>query len=158
MDGTTLQAIAIKQGGQFAPDSLVFTHLTGTIVDYSLSIPSNYVAYLLKTGGYTQVDGIKVEFIDQDGAERWEWTEYMDVFSEHEIMPFLEKRYKDTIIFRFTNTSGSSSSIGWFTDVLLIPAQNFNEFEADVKALGDFIPVLKEIRDLLRLNLEVKET
>ena len=158
MDQTILQAIAFKHAGQFAPDSLVFTLNNGAIVDYVLTIPTKYVAYLLKTGGYTQVDGISVKFIDQDGVERWDWTEFVDTYSEHEIMPFLEKRYKGAIRFRFANTSGSSSSVGWITDVLLIPEQNFKGFEDDVKALSDFIPLLKEIRDKLNPVLEVKPT
>jgi len=140
-----LQAIAAKHGGEFAPDSLVFDMGSGDIVDYTLTIPDKWVAYLIEVSGYTTDYGINVVFYDNDNIPRWEWTEYIDTQKDWPVIPFLEKFYKGSIKFRFTNNNAGTVTVGWATTVLLIPEDERNAFEEDVRQLADLIPLLKKI-------------
>lgn len=145
-----LQGIIAKFGGEFAPDSLVWSQATNTTVDYQLTMPTKWVAYLLEMSGYTSGEDVSVTFIDHNNIPRWEWTEYLDTQKAWEVLPFLEKFYTGTITFRFQNTATVTRSVAWSTTVILIPEANRIDFEAAVKGLADLIPTLKNIENLLR--------
>jgi len=142
---TYLQAIAAKYAGEFSPDSYVWAQATLTTVDYTLSIPDNWIAYLLNVSGYASGTGVDVKFIDQDGFLRWEWTALKDTNTEYSVLPILEKAYTGSIIFRFYNSSSATRTIGWATIVLLIPESSRNDFENAVKAFADVPGLLKAL-------------
>jgi len=140
-----LQSIAAKYGGEFAPDSLVWSMAAGDIVDYELTIPTNWVGYLLEVSGYTTGGDINVIFYDQDNIPRWEWTEFIDTQKDFPVLPFLEKFYTGTIKFRFTNKGTATQDIGFATTMLLIPEENRIEFEKEMKDLSSILPLLRKI-------------
>jgi len=138
-----IQAIAKRRGGEYSPDSAVWTQSPGTIVDYELTIPERWVGYLFQVSGYTSGPAVNLKFIDQDGILRWEWTDLLDTQKDWPVLPMLEKAYRGTIRFRFTNNSASNRTIGWATEVLLIPDAERDAFEQDVQALADLVPLLR---------------
>jgi len=152
MIGDFIQAVAAKWGGEFAPDSAVWSQTANSIVDLELTIPEKWVGYLIYISGYTNGEGVKVTFYDHDNMPRWEWTEFIDTEVHTYVLPFLEKWYRDTIKFRFENTSTATRTIGFYVVVLLIPEANRIEFENNVKSLANLIPVLENIAGKLEVR------
>jgi len=148
-----IQAIAAKYGGEFAPESSVWTQSASSIVDMELTIPSKWVGYLLEVIGYSSGSDVKVTFIDHNDIPRWEWTELLDTEAHTDVIPFLEKFYSGTIKFRFTNTSGANRTVGWYVVILLIPEENRIAFEKAVKELADLVPTLKKIAEKIQVGL-----
>jgi hypothetical protein len=137
--GDLIQAIAFKFGGQYAVDSAVWSQAADTTVEYILTIPATWVAYLIEQSGYTSGGDMRVTFIDQDGFARFEWTELLDTQKIYEILPFMEKFYKSDIIWRFKNESSATRTTGWCTTFLIIPESNRLRFEKAIKKIADIV-------------------
>lgn len=149
MDSLLLQSIVAKYGGQFSPQSRVLVVGANDDETYPITIPANYIAYLLEVSAYAQGENIKVELLDPKGFVKYTWDEYIDTQKTWTIIPFTENFYNNTVNFKFTNSGAAAQTIGWSSIWIFILESDRLEFEAAIQEVAELIPVLKSIDSTL---------
>lgn len=149
MDSLILQAIVAKFGGQFSPQSRVLVVGANDTETYPITIPENYVAYLLEVSAYAQGENIEAELRDSKNFVEYTWDEYIDTQKTWTIIPFTENFYTDSVTFKFINSGAVAQTIGWSSIWILILEADRPDFEAAIEEVGDLIPLLKSIDSTL---------
>ncbi len=128
--------IASKYNAEPANISTIFDLSSSTSTALlTVTIKNGYVFYLIAYGGNVQNTDINITLYDRANQIIQEYTEFPDSFVRFEYYPHVKEGFKDKILVKFTNNSGSTDTITFFVEGILIPGQYALNFERELKEL-----------------------